>query len=299
MKNNKKKTIKKKIKGGAPTAAPTAATKTHSIQIEGLDLSFIHKLGSAGAKLIAGGIVFGVEQMFAAIASRSPKPLSKDTIHESIQILNQKLASVEVFIKSPEGQIVLGNLNSKLTILAKELAKVASGPLKILMTSLLDLMLETGEKFIQKGTKFSKNILRIVPGAGDAFIIAENIGTAATAGSQGITSFIESWGLLSKFLEKSGGNFIQITSTINELRKSIEPIISIFTSGPQMLVNKAIPGVDLKKFIKGGTEELNKNIESITNAALTGLNQGSGNRLRKGGTRRRKRRTRKTKKNKN
>ena len=186
-----------------------------------------------------------------------------------------------------------------MTILAKELAKVASGPLKILMTSLLDLMLETGEKFIQKGTKFSKNILRIVPGAGDAFIIAENIGTAATAGSQGITSFIESWGLLSKFLEKSGGNFIQITSTINELRKSIEPIISIFTSGPQMLVNKAIPGVDLKKFIKGGTEELNKNIESITNAALTGLNQGSGNRLRKGGTRRRKRRTRKTKKNKN
>ena len=82
MKNNKKKTIKKKIKGGAPTAAPTAATKTHSIQIEGLDLSFIHKLGSAGAKLIAGGIVFGVEQMFAAIASRSPKPLSKDTIHD-------------------------------------------------------------------------------------------------------------------------------------------------------------------------------------------------------------------------
>jgi hypothetical protein len=304
MKNNKKKTIKKKIKGGAPLAVvktagvPPAATKTPSIQIEGLDLSFIHKLGSAGAKLIAGGIVFGVEQMFAAIASRSPKPLSKDTIHGSIQILNQKLASVEVFIKSPEGQLVVRNLNSKLTILAKELAKVASGPLKILMNSLLDLMLETGEKFIQKGTKFSKNILRIVPGAGDAFIIAENIGTAATAGSQGITSFIESWGLLSKFLEKSGGNFIQITSTINELRKSIEPIISIFTSGPQMLVNKAMPGVDLKKIIEGGTEELNKNIERVTNATLTGLNQGSGNRLSGGGTRRRKRRTRKTKKNK-
>ena len=82
--------------------------------------------------------------------------------------------SVEVFLKSPEGQEVLRELREKLTILANEISKVASGPLKILTDSFLDLIMETGEKFIKKGSKLGKNVVKIVPGVGDAFIIAEN-----------------------------------------------------------------------------------------------------------------------------
>jgi hypothetical protein len=292
MKNNKNKLSRKKIirGGGDEKQEP-------KLELDGLDLTFITKLASTSAKVIAGGIVFGVEHLFASISSSNPKPLSKETIHESIQILNNKMNSVEVFLKSPEGQQVLRDLRGRLTILANEISKVASGPFKILTDSFLDLMMETGEKFIKKGSKLGKNVVKIVPGVGDAFIIAENIGTSASIGSDAIASFIKSSSILFSFIEKSSGNFGQISSAINDLKATIEPIITLITALPNQVVQQ-IPVGDIQKAIQGGTKELAENIDRITHTALIGLNQATKGGSKKGGTRRRKRKIRKTKKNK-
>lgn len=292
MKNNKNKLSRKKIiKGGGDEK------QEPKFELDGLDLTFISKLASTSAKVIAGGIVFGVEHLFASISSRNPKPLSKETIHESIQILNNKMNSVEVFLKSPEGQEVLRELREKLTILANEISKVASGPLKILTDSFLDLMMETGEKFIKKGSKLGKNVVKIVPGVGDAFIIAENIGTSASVGSDAIASFIKSSSILFSFIEKSSGNFGEISSAINELKKTISPIITLITAVPDKIVGQ-IPLGDINKAIQGGRTELSENVDRITNTALMGLNQATRGGSKKGKTRRRKNKKIKTKKNK-
>jgi hypothetical protein len=294
MKNNKNKLSRKKIiKGGG-----SLQKEEPKLELDGLDLTFITKLASTSAKVIAGGIVFGVEHLFASISSRNPKPLSKETIHESIQILNNKMNSVEVFLKSQEGQQVLRELRGKLTILANEISKVASGPLKILTDSFLDLIMETGEKFIKKGSKLGKNVVKIVPGVGDAFIIAENIGTSASVGSDAIASFIKSSSILFSFIEKSSGNVGQISSAINEVKATISPIISLITAVPDKIVGQ-IPLGDINKAIQGGTKELSENIDRITNTSLMVLNQATKGGSKKGGTRRRKRKTTKTKKIKN
>lgn len=291
MKNNNKRTIKKRIlKGGS------SPEKEVKLELDGLDLTFISKLASTSAKLVAGAIVFGVEHLFATISSSNPKPLSKETIHETIQILNNKLNSVESFLKSQEGQQVLRELNEKLTILATEISKVAGGPLKILTTSLLDLMMETGEKFVKKGSKFGKNIVRIVPGLGDAFIVAENVGTAATAGSEGFTSFIKSVSLLSTFVASSTGNLGKITSVINDLRNTFNPILNLLTAGYHNEVAK-IPIGNIRNAIKSGTQDLSKNMDRLTHTALMGLNQSTSG-VKKGGTRRRIKKIRRTKKSK-
>ena len=51
------------------------------LELDGLDLTLITKLSSTSAKVIAGGIVFGVEHLFASIASSNPKTLSKESIN--------------------------------------------------------------------------------------------------------------------------------------------------------------------------------------------------------------------------
>ena len=293
MKNNKNKLSRKKIikRGG------NMQKEELKLELDGLDLTFITKLASTSAKVIAGGIVFGVEHLFASIASSNPKPLSKESIHESIQILNVKLNSVEVFLKTPEGQEVLRELKEKLTILANEISNVASGPLKILTDSFLDLMMDTGEKFIKKGSKLGKNVVKIVPGVGDAFIIAENIGTSVSVGSDALASFIKSSSILFSFIEKSSGNFGQISSVINDLKTTIAPLITLITVVPNQVVQQ-IPVRDIQKAIQGGTKELAENIDRITHTALMGLNQATKGGSKKGGTRRRKRALKRTKKNK-
>lgn len=288
MKNNKKKTIKKRVlKGGF-----TSPEKEVKLVFDGLDLTFISKLASTSAKLVAASIVFGVEHLFSSISSSNPKPLSKETTHETIQILNNKLNSVELFLKSQEGQEVLRKLKEKLTILANEISKVTSGPFKILIESFLDIIMDTGEKFIKKGSKLGKNVVKIIPGVGDFFIIAENIGTSASVGSDAFASFVKSSSILFSFIEKSGGNFGQITSTINELKTTIAPIITLITSVPDKIVGE-IPIGNIQNAIKGGTEELAENIDRITHTALMGLNRAT-----RGGTRRRRRKIRRTKKSK-
>lgn len=288
MKNNKKKTIKKRVlKGGF-----TSPEKEVKLVFDGLDLTFISKLASTSAKLVAASIVFGVEHFFSSISSSNPKPLSKETTHETIQILNNKLNSVELFLKSQEGQEVLRKLKEKLTILANEISKVTSGPFKILIESFLDIIMETGEKFIKKGSKLGKNVVKIIPGVGDFYIISENIGTSASVGSDAFASFVKSSSILFSFIEKSGGNFGQITSTINELKTTIAPIITLITSVPDKLIGE-IPIGNIQNAIKGGTEELAENIDRITHTALMGLNRAT-----RGGTRRRRRKIRRTKKSK-
>jgi hypothetical protein len=288
MKNNKKKTIKKKIlKGGF-----NPPEKGLKLKLDGLDLTFISKLASTSAKLVAASIVFGVEHLFASISSSNPKPLSKESTHATIQILNNKLNSIEIFLKSLEGQELLRKLKGNLTILANEISKVTSGPFKILIDSFLDIFMETGEKFIKKGSKLGKNVVKIIPGVGDFFIIAENLGTSASLGSDAVTSFIKSSNILFSFIEKSGGNFSQITSTINDLKTTIAPIITLITALPDKIIGE-IPIGDIKNAIKGGTKELAENIDRITHTALMGLNRST-----KGGTRRRRRKIRKTRKNK-
>uniref|UniRef100_A0A6C0BV03 Uncharacterized protein n=1 Tax=viral metagenome TaxID=1070528 RepID=A0A6C0BV03_9ZZZZ len=302
MKNKKNKTNKKRISKGGGGFGDTNInpSKSSKVVFDGLDLTFITTLASSGAKIIAGVVVLGVEHLIATISSSQPKPLSKESIHETLQILNNKMASLDLFLKSNEGKKVLNDIKDKLTTLSKELSEVAGGPLKILIDSLLDLMIKSGEKFISKGFKFGKNILRIVPGLGDAFIIAENLGTVVTSGTEILSSFTKSINILFKFLETSGGNFTNITKSINELVYSFGPIIKILNTVPNTIINNASNASS--NMLKTGQKELSNQIENVTNSILTGLDNNTRNQSAQsaqsgGSSITRKRKPRKTQKN--
>lgn len=281
-KNNRKKTIKKRLRGG--TIENRVTKEEIKLELDGLDLTFIYKLISSIAKLMASGVVFGTEKFFSVLSQSNPKPLSKESIHQSILILNAKLGSIEEFLKSPEGQEVLRKLKEKLTILADEMVKVTEGPLKTLIDSNIKLIMEHGEKFAKKGAKFSKNIVRIVPGVGDAFIVAENLGTAATAGTQSINALLESFNNIMSFMNTAGGSIGKIGSTVNDIRKTFTPIITLLTIAPNMAkhqLKQYAGNIPIDELIQGGTKELSNNIDKLTHLAVEGLQRQHGGRRNK------------------
>ena len=271
MKNLKyRKTTIKKHRGGKDLKNQQMGLEKNNenMNFEGLDLSVFYKVGGIIAKLISSGIVFGIEEILGLLSSQAPKPLSKDNIHKAIQILNDKLRSIDEFLQSPEGQELLARLKDQLMKLSDEFVKLTKGPLKNAFDAFSEIISENLEKLSKKGVKFSKNFVRIVPGIGDAFIVAENLGTAATAGTQAFQGSMQSFSTLITLLNSSGKGVSKITNLIKEINDTLKPINDLLTSAPRMAIKQIAGNIEIDELLKGGAKEIGKNLDKLANTFI-------------------------------
>lgn len=266
-----------------------------SFKLDGLDLDGIVKISRSLAafvsKMSASAITFTAERMLSAITGQQPKPLTQESIAESVVILNAKVASLVGFFGTEEGQILLAELKERLTELAQIFAKLADEPLKKALDPLIDTLLKSSQILIKKGTDSLLNTVSLLPGPGDVLLITKSGINVATSVSNLVESGAKIGELLMEYLATAGKEAGAVKALIEDIKKKIDRIVQVASATPAIVTNELgkysgnVP--ELNKIIQGGSQDLARNIRTLTDKLVGNVHQ-----LHKGG----KRKTRKTKK---
>ncbi len=242
-------------------AASNSVQKLPKMNSNEYETTGIYKALLDGAhKVSVASLVRSLESLVYAATNEQSKELTKGNIKLAFQLLQNKLTTLQSFVDDPRGKVAIAKALEHIISISDIILDQIKGPVLTVGGQLLEISMDAAQKLIKKGMKFTKNMVRIIPILGDAFIISENLLTIASTISQSGASILEAGKVMQKGMlefDNPMEKYNKIKSHADQFSDNYSKFLKAFQADNiggmiDSLSNQAVKTIENEPILKGG-----------------------------------------------